>query len=149
MLSPLTGHKSYWPGHDKWIAKQKEFTSEFWEDYRLYHKGTGDAVARMVSDHAKEGSKYDRKALNSPTQGQGAVILKHSQISVFNWVVEHGYFGKVLLNNLTHDEANWEYPEELKEFPDILKSKMEKSASIFCKSLPIPAEASIGKFWIH
>ena len=149
MLSPLTGHKSYWPGHDKWMAKQKEFTPEFWKDYRLHHKGTGDAVARMVSDHAKEGSKYDRKALNSPTQGQGAVILKHSQIAVFNWVVEHGYFGKILLNNLTHDEANWEYPEELKEFPDILKSEMEKSASIFCKSLPIPAEASIGKFWIH
>ena len=103
----------------------------------------------MVSEHAKEGSKYDRKALNSPTQGQGAVILKHSQIAVFNWVVEHGYFGKILLNNLTHDEANWEYPEELKEFPNILKSEMEKSASVFCKSLPIPAEASIGKFWIH
>lgn len=149
MLSPLTGHKSYWPGHDKWIAKQKEFTPEFWEDYRLHHKGTGDAVARMVSEHAKEGSKYDRKALNSPTQGQGAVILKHSQIAVFNWVVEHGYFGKILLNNLTHDEANWEYPEELKEFPNILKSEMEKSASVFCKSLPIPAEASVGKFWIH
>ena len=149
MLSPLTGHKSYWPRHDKWIAKQKEFTPEFWEDYRLHHKGTGDAVARMVSEHAKEGSKYDRKALNSPTQGQGAVILKHSQIAVFNWVVEHGYFGKILLNNLTHDEANWEYPEELKEFPNILKSEMEKSASVFCKSLPIPAEASVGKFWIH
>ena len=149
MLSPLTGHKSYWPGHDAWIAKQKEFTPEFWEDYRLHHKGTGDAVARMVSEHAKEGSKYDRKALNSPTQGQGAVILKHSQIAVFNWVVEHGYFGKILLNNLTHDEANWEYPEELKEFPNILKSEMEKSASVFCKSLPIPAEASVGKFWIH
>ncbi len=149
MLSPLTGHKSYWPGHDAWVAKQKEFTPEFWENYKLYHKGTGDAVARMVSEHAKEGSKYDRKALNSPTQGQGAVILKHSQIAVFNWVVDHGYFGKVLLNNLTHDEANWEYPEELKEFPNILKSEMEKSASVFCKSLPIPAEASIGKFWIH
>lgn len=149
MLSPLTGHKSYWPGHDEWVAKQKEFTPEFWENYKLYHKGTGDAVARMVSEHAKEGSKYDRKALNSPTQGQGAVILKHSQIAVFNWVVDHGYFGKVLLNNLTHDEANWEYPEELKEFPNILKSEMEKSASVFCKSLPIPAEASIGKFWIH
>lgn len=149
MLSPLTGHKSYWPNHDEWIAKQKEFTPEFWENYRLYHKGTGDVVARMVSNHAKEGSKYDRKALNSPTQGQGAVILKHSQIAVFNWVVEHGYFGKILLNNLTHDEANWEYPEELKEFPNILKSEMEKSASVFCKSLPIPAKASIGKFWIH
>ena len=76
-------------------------------------------------------------------------MLKDSQIDMFNWIVKNGYFGKVLLCALVHDEANWEYPEELKEFPNILKSEMEKSASVFCKSLPIPAEASIGKFWIH
>jgi hypothetical protein len=31
----------------------------------------------------------------------------------------------------------------------ILKSFMEESASKYCKSLPIPAEASVGEYWIH
>ena len=46
-------------------------------------------------------------------------------------------------------ETCWEYPEEIKEFPNIVSSKMEESAAKYCKSLPIPAEASVGKYWIH
>ena len=79
----------------------------------------------------------------------GACILKRSQIAVFNWVVKNGYFGKIKLCALVHDEANWEYPKETSEFPEILKDYMEKAADIYCKSLPIPAEAAIGDHWIH
>ena len=89
------------------------------------------------------------KALNSVTQGTGSIILKFSQINTFNWVIENGYFNKILLCNLTHDEANWEFPEEATEFPNVLKNFMEESANKFCKSLPIPAEATVGNCWIH
>lgn len=79
-----------------------------------------------------------------------AIILKDSQIKVFNWVVNNGYFGKILLVNLSHDEANWEFPEELKEsFPAFLQKSMEDSAAKYCKSLPIPAVAEVGDHWIH
>lgn len=76
-------------------------------------------------------------------------MLKHSQIAVFNWVVRHNYFNKIKLCALVHDEANWEYPEEVTEFPDILKEYMERAADLYCKSLPIPADAAIGDHWIH
>ena len=102
-----------------------------------------------VKNHFQEVSKFDRKALNSPTQGTGAIILKESQIEIFNWVVDNGYFGKCLLCNLTHDECNWEYPKELSTFPNIIKSYMENIAAKYCKSVPIPAEASVGECWIH
>lgn len=46
-------------------------------------------------------------------------------------------------------ETNWEYPKELKEFPNIVSKTMEESAAKYCKSLPIPAEASVGEYWIH
>ena len=62
----------------------------------------------------------------------GACILKRSQIAVFNWVIKNGYFGKIKLCALVHDEANWEYPKEISEFPDILKDYMEKAADIYC-----------------
>lgn len=149
LLCQKTGHKTYWYGYDEWINTGKSFTQEFWDDYRKNHKGTKDSIALMVSNHAKEGAKWDRKALNSVTQGSGAVILKDSQIRMYHWIVKNGYFGKCLLVNLTHDEANWEYPKELKEFPELLSKTMEDTAADYCKSLPIPAEASIGNHWIH
>lgn len=46
-------------------------------------------------------------------------------------------------------EANVEYPKNMPEISNILKQIMENSASKYCKSLPIPAEASVGEYWIH
>lgn len=150
VLCPITGHKTYWWDHNVWTARQQTYTQEFWEDYRNNHKGTGDSIALEVKTHFQAASKWDRKALNSVTQGTGAIILKDSQIDLFNWVVDNGYFGKIRLCNLTHDEANWEFPKELEDtFPKFLQDTMEKSAYKYCKALPIPAEASVGECWIH
>lgn len=149
LLNPITGHKTYWWNHKEWLETQESFTSEYWDKYRQFHKGTGDYEAMKVKNHFQTVSKWERKALNSVTQGTGAIILKHSQIVVFKWVVEHGYFNKILLCNLTHDEANWEFPKKIEGFPEFLRKTMEDSADYFCKSLPIPAEASVGEHWIH
>lgn len=149
VLSPQTGHKTYWWDHDEWLKREASHTKEFWDNYRNYHKGTGDDVHMEVKHHFQAVSKWERKALNSVTQGLGAVILKDSQIDVFNWVVDNGYFGKILLCNLTHDEANWEFPKEVQEFPSILQNKMEKAAAKYCKSLPIPAVPEISTHWVH
>ena len=67
----------------------------------------------------------------------------------FNWIVDNGYFGKVKIVALVHDEACIEYPEALGKIDAVLTEKMEAAAAKFCKSLPIPAEAATGKFWIH
>lgn len=149
LLCPITGHKTWWEGFNRWKEIQSSYNQDFWDKYREIHKPNKDSVYLDVKKHFQEVSKFDRKSLNSPTQGTGAIILKDSQIDIFNWVVDNGYFGKCLLANLTHDECNWEFPEELKEFPDIVKSKMEKCAAKYCKSVPIPAEATIGDYWIH
>lgn len=150
LLCKETGHKTWWWDHDKWLEEQKTFTPEFWDEYRQYHKGTGDEVAMRVRKSFQAASKWDRKALNSVTQGLGAIILKYSQITIFNWVIDNNYFGKIMLCNLTHDECNWEFPEELKDiFPTFVSKSMEDAAAIFCKSLPIPAEASVNTHWVH
>ena len=94
-------------------------------------------------------SKYDRLALNSPPQGTGIIVLKDAMINFFDWLVENNLFNIVLLCNLVHDEAIIEYPKNMPEVANILKETMESSASKYCKSLPIPAEASVGEHWIH
>lgn len=149
IMSPMTGHCMYWWDWKDWKDRQNAFTEDFWNDYRANHKGTGDEIANMVRYHFQVGSKWERMALNGPTQGQGIVILKYAITKFFNWIVDNNLFGKVLLCNLVHDEACIEYPETMPEISNILKSFMEESASIFCKKLPIPASPEVGKFWIH
>ena len=148
LMCKYTGHKMYWWDHNKWLERQKSFTSDFWEEYRLYHKNTGDAIAMEVREHFQAASKWDRMALNAPTQNTGIVILKDSITSFFNYIVDNELFGKVKIVALVHDEANIEYPKDL-NMDVILKKCMEESAAKYCKSLPIPAEAAVGKYWIH
>ena len=150
LMCKYSGHKMYWWDHKEWLERQKSFTSQFWEEYRTKHKGTGDAVAKQVSMHFRAASKYDRMALNAPTQGSGAIILKLAMIDFFNWIVDNNLFGKVEISALVHDEANIVYPKEYHDIAPLkLKESMEKAASLVCKSLPIPAEAAINSYWEH
>ena len=151
LMCKTTGHKMYWYDHKEWLERQKRFnTPGFWDDYKLHHKGTGDNVAKEVSMHFKAASKWDRMALNAPTQGTGCIILKSAMTSFFKWIVDSGYFGIVELSALVHDECYIIYPKTLHDIvPNKLKSCMEDAAAIYCKSLPIPAEASVGDHWIH
>lgn len=149
LISPVTGHKVYWWDWKEWKERQKSFTPEFWEEYRLKHKGTGDEIATMVRQHFQAASKYDRYALNSPTQGTGAIIMKDAMTQLFNYIVDNKLFNKVKICVVVHDEINCEYPETLTDFPNILANIMKDSAAKYCKSLPIPAEPTVEHFWVH
>lgn len=151
VIMPQTGHRGYWHDWEYWKKEQESYTSEFWENYKQFHKGTGDSVCTRVKNHFQAKSKWcDRMSLNLPTQGGGAIVLKDACIDWFNWVVDNGYFGKILLVNLTHDEMNTEFPEELKDiYPNMVANIMQKSAAKYYHKLPIPASPEIGKCWIH
>lgn len=149
LICKYTGHKMYWWDFNEWKERQRGYTQEFWENYRNYHKGTGDAIALEVRHQFQAASKYDRMARNSPTQGTGAIILKDAMTTLFNWIVDNGYFNVVHICVAVHDEINCDYPKGIEDFPKILTDIMESSAAKYCKSLPIPAEASVGDHWIH
>lgn len=82
LMCKYSGHKMYWYDHKEWLERQKSFTQEFWEEYRTRHKGTGDAIAQKVSMHFRAASKYDRMALNAPTQGEQPLPWLNSLNSV-------------------------------------------------------------------
>jgi DNA polymerase I-like protein with 3'-5' exonuclease and polymerase domains len=149
LINPITGHKMYWWDHKEWLERQKTFTSEFWEDYRNNHKGKGTPIALLVKTHFKAASKWDRMARNAPCQGTAAIIMKTCLTNLFNWIVDNSYFGRINICASVHDEIVCDYPKEIEEFPKILVNIMETAAAKYCKSLPIPAEASVGDFWIH
>lgn len=79
----------------------------------------------------------------------GIVILKIAIRKFFDWIVQNGYFDKVKLCALVHDEAVIEYPKSIEEAPQMLKQCMEEAAALICTSLPIPAVPECGTKWIH
>lgn len=149
VINPVTGHKLYWWDWQHWKDEAAKWDRKFWDDYKAYHKGTGDEVAQEVRHHFQVAGKYDRLARNVVTQGTGAIILKTAIIKLFKWIVDNGCFGKVKLCVCVHDEINCEYPKELTEFPSVLEKIMEDSAAIYCKSLPIPANPEVSTCWVH
>ena len=150
IINSQTGHRLNWWDWNKWKEDQERYNQPgFWEDYKLNHKDTGDAIALEVRHHFQAASKYDRLARNVVTQGTGAIILKCAMTNLFNWIVDNGHFSKVHICVAVHDEINCDYPEELEDFPNILETIMEEAAAKYCKSLPIPAEASVADHWIH
>lgn len=149
IILPQTGHKSYWHDWEHWVQVSKD--REFWDDYRLNHKGTGDEVCRKVKEHFQAKSKWcDRMSLNLPTQGGGAVVLKEAATTLYKWVIDNGYWGKILFVNFTHDEINSEFPEDLKDtYPKIVAQIMQDAAAKYYHKLPIPAVPEVGSHWIH
>lgn len=69
-LCNITGHKTYWAEFNNWKDEQLSYTQEFWEEYKNIHKPNKDKVYLSVKKHFQQVSKYERKALNSPTQGK-------------------------------------------------------------------------------
>lgn len=140
LICQHTGHKLYWEDFKKWreIEDLPEYVYKC--EYSIKERDEHDGAA----------AKWDRMALNAPTQGSGIAILKLSMTLFFKWLCNEGYFNKVLLCNLVHDEAVIEYPEELKDIiVPKLKEYMEKGASVLCKKLPIPCVPETGDHWIH
>ena len=156
LMNKITGHKMIWWDWEKWKKRQKSFTYEFWDEYRRLKESMPikefkkTPMAKKVSHHFKASSKWGRMALNAPTQGSGIIILKDAMIDFYRWIIKNKYFKIVRICNLVHDEAVVEYPKHLNGIVDLkLQECMEKSASKYCKSLPIPAEGEVGEFWIH
>ena len=140
LICEHTGHKLYWEDFKKW--REIEDLPEY-----IYKR---EYTSEERKEHEGAAAKWDRMALNAPTQGSGIAILKLSMTLFFKWLCNEGYFNKVLLCNLVHDEAVVEYPEELKDIVvPKLKEYMEKGASVLCKKLPIPCVPETGDHWIH
>lgn len=151
LMNETTGHKMYWYGHSEWIAKQKSFTSSFWEEYReLKILDPEHPTVEDVKEHFKVASKWDRMALNAPTQGSGAIIMKEASVDLFNWIVDNGYFNVIKIVNITHDELNTEFPKELESFyPQLVADIMKTAGAKYFTKLEYPAEYSVGDHWIH
>lgn len=154
LMNKHTGHRLYWYGWEDWKKEKETFTSEFWDNYRLQKEVSSEEswnknpLKIKVSNVFKSAGKYDRLALNSPTQCTGACCLKDATYDLYMYIIDNNLQDKVKMMGLIHDEILVEYPKEL-NIDKKLVYFMENSAAKFCKSVKIPAEAAVGNYWIH
>ena len=107
----------------------------------LYHRRRW--LPELRSSNFNMRSFGERVALNMPIQGTAADIIKLAMIRVDDRLRREGLEARLVLQ--VHDELIVECPEcEAERVRDLLKEEMEGVAAL---SVPLLAEANVGKTW--
>lgn len=109
-----------------------------------------DAYRWPIKKYFKRKADCEKQACDYPIQGASAVMFKLANIYLYDYLVEHNLIFKVKLCVPAHDEIDLEAPEEIQdEIVQVLQDCMSRAGSEICNLLEVPAEAEVGKFWIH
>ena len=101
-------------------------------------------------EYRKASAEIQRLSQNYPIQGSSSDISKLAGCFFFKEILQRGWFNKVKIVNFVHDEFVLEVPEELvEEVTKIIIDCMKKAGDVFCKTIPLDADAAIGDYWIH
>lgn len=142
-----TGHVAHWWDWEKWNRIQH--SNEFWEEYKE-RKAAGLPRTEEASEHFAARNKWDKNAVNSTTQGLGAVIFKGFTYRFMMWILQNHLFNIVKFCVPVHDEICIECPKKYtEEVVKNLKFFMEDEGSKYCHLLPLPAEPEIDSCWRH
>jgi len=126
----------------------------FWEKYREEKAKESilfsNELKPLVSKYFKLQGNISRMALNYPIQGSSAEITKLACIYIFKYIKENNLLNIVKFVNVIHDEILLECPENLGErLKEVVENCMAKAGKVYCKVIPLKAEAVICKFWNH
>ena len=87
----------------------------------------------------------ERVAMNMPLQGSAADIIKVAMINVYNRLKKEGLKSELILQ--IHDELIIDaFIEEKEKVLKILTEEMQNAVSL---SVPLTAEAGVGKTWFE
>ena len=138
------------------VTGRKYFFSEdtpFLKYYEMvnlpyFHNIPDSRVVKREYDESY--AEAQRLSQNYRIQGSSADISKLAGIYLFQEILNRGWFNVVKIVNMIHDEYNVEAPEELSAVVTKLTVDCrERAADMFCKTVKLKAEPSVGKHWIH
>lgn len=151
LISTRTGRKCYVQNFNEFKETQKQFTPEFWTEYRRLRENLSPdfkPLREKVSKWFSLKGSIERMALNYPIQGTSAEITKISCIYFYRWILANNYFGVVKMVNTVHDENVVECPKDLVEDCYVaLKDAMLRAGALYCKRVPLLAEPERSTFW--
>ena len=87
----------------------------------------------------------ERNAINAPSQGTAADIIKVAMIRIHNRFQQEGILSKMILQ--VHDELNFSvYPEEKEKVEQIVLEEMQRA---FPLNVPLVADSGFGENWLE
>lgn len=151
LINPITGHKAFIWNYDELMEIKKGFTQEFWQNYRYKKEHDPDHwVVKDVRKFFKDKSNAEKHSINYPMQGTAALQLKLAMYYFYEWIKANNLLFIVKMNIPCHDEMNVECPEHMANtVKNVLEQCMKKGGEFFTKNIEMPADAVVGKHWIH
>lgn len=140
------------------ITKRKYFFDKDKNDYFAlkdqvedpYFWNTATNPKSIMGKYDKAKNDIQRLSQNYPIQGTSADITKYACIIFFREILKRGWWMKVKIVNLVHDEILVECPIDLvEEVKEVLVTSMEEAGKPFCSIVPLYAEAIHGDHWVH
>jgi len=142
LIDDVTKRKSFVQGYDKYIKLQEELNDL--NEYGINKRGF------PWSEYYKLKGGIERAAKNYPIQGTGGSMTKCAAILLKKECLILGIYDKIKIVNLVHDEIVVEVPIDLASKVSKLLSKvMEQAGALFCKTVPMPADAVVCEYWMH
>lgn len=146
LIDNVTKRKFFIEGFDRLKELEKRFTREFWAEYRQNKAKYKD----IVREYFVTKGKIQRWSQNMPVQGTSGSMTKTAAVLLFDILKDKGLQDEVKIVNIVHDEIVLESsPEHLEEASKLITESMEKAGKVFCKTIPMIAEACISKYWTH
>lgn len=130
---------TYYPDNYRELSKEEK------EAVKAELKHTAPELSLIWKEYMTYKGKLERSALNYRIQGTSATMTKLAAIIMEKeFTHNHG----VLL--IVHDEVVAEFPDDkCEKVSEIVSESMIKAGTYFCPTVPMGADAEIGKFWIH
>ncbi|MGM9826116.1 MAG: DNA polymerase I [Paludibacteraceae bacterium] len=131
------------PGVKTYIASQKAFARE--HGYAVTLFGRKRYLPGMVSENATVRSFAERNAVNAPTQGTAADIIKRAMVRIHRRLQEEHLHTQMIMQ--VHDELNFNVPvAEAEHVRELVVYEMEHAAEL---SIPLVAACGIGQNWLE
>ena len=152
LTDTVSKRRIYLDDFEEFKQLEKEFTKEFWDEYRIEKQKDSVKFKTILKPKVREyfmkKGDYERKSLNFPIQSQSASITKLACIYVYREIEKQNAFWKILFPNVIHDQIILEVPqEESQKWADTVQYCMEKAGEPFCKTVKLRAEPEILTKW--
>lgn len=146
LIDDVTKRKFFIKDFAEFKETEKRFTKEFWEKYRQ----DKTPYKQMVKDYFVTKGKIQRWSQNMPVQGTSGSMTKTAVIMIWDKLTKTHLHEQIKIVNIIHDEIVLEVsPNYTKAASVIIKNAMESAGKIYCKTIPMKADAVTSKYWTH
>lgn len=94
--------------------------------------------------------EIERFAQNNRIQGTAGCITKLAHIYINDYILNNNLFNIAKVVLCVHDEIIVDCPKDIsQQMAEVVKDSMIKAGEVFCKTIPMKVDYSIGDIWEH